>query len=306
MNPAFLFPGQGSQRPGMLHDLVHDSATRGVTEEMSRVLGFDVRSLDSAAAFQSTVSVQLALLASGVATARMLLDNGVRPSVVAGLSVGAFAAAVVAEALSLEDATRLIQSRAVQMERLYPGGYGMAAIVGLREADVLRILEEVNDERNPVFLGNINSPSQIVVSGSIGAMEMVLERSKVQGARKAEMLHVSVPSHCPLMQPVADLLLRELQMLEVRDPQFVYLSNVKARAIRSAAGVKDDLANNIAHGVRWHDTTVVAQQLGCDLFLEMPPGSVLTDLVREILPEMEAHAVSHDNLGWIVRRTHGR
>jgi malonate decarboxylase epsilon subunit len=306
VNPVFLFPGQGSQKPGMLHALIHDPATESVIEEMSCILGFDAQSLDTEIALKSTVAVQVALLASGVASARVLIARGVVPLAVAGLSVGAFAAAVAAESLSLEDATRLVRSRAIQMERLYPQGYGMAAVVGLSEAQVRRLVEGINDTRSPVFLGNINAPRQIVIAGAIAALEAVLERGREKGARKAELLNVGVPSHCPLMQPVADSLLHELQTIEIRAPRFIYLSNVKARAVRSGAGVIDDLANNIAHGVRWHDTTEVAQQLGCDLFLEMPPGSVLTDLVRENLPEMEAHAVSHDNIDWIIRRAHGR
>ena len=112
MNVAFLFPGQGSQQPGMLHHLLPHPAAEEVLQEMSQTLGFDLRVMDSEDALKSTLSIQLALLASGVATARVLIQRGVQPTVVAGLSIGAFAAAVVAEALSLSDATRLVRSRA--------------------------------------------------------------------------------------------------------------------------------------------------------------------------------------------------
>src|SRR5260370_7393455 len=115
---AFLFPGQGSQEPGILHDLTPGQGTEAVLREMSGALGFNVLSLDTAGALKSTIGVQLSLLASGVATARHLLSRSIRPSVVAGMSVGAFAAAVVADAISLSDATKLVRSLAEQMSGL--------------------------------------------------------------------------------------------------------------------------------------------------------------------------------------------
>jgi malonate decarboxylase epsilon subunit len=143
---AFLFPGQGSQEPGMLHDLTPGPGTEAVFREMSGTLGFDVLSLDTAGALKSTTGVQLSLLASGVATARQPLTRSIHPSVVAGKSVGAFAAAVVVDAISLSDATKLVRSRAEQMEGLYAVGYGMAAIIGLSESHVSTIIEGVTTD----------------------------------------------------------------------------------------------------------------------------------------------------------------
>ena len=302
MNIAFLFPGQGSQEPEMLHHLVSHRAAEEVLQEMSQTLGFDVRAADSEDALRSTVSVQLALLASGVATARVLIQSGLRPTTVAGLSVGAFAAAVVAEAISLADATRLIRSRAEQMEMMYPSGYGMAALVGLNETQVSGLVEAVCSEAHPVFVGNVNAPRQIVIAGCIDGMKEVLRRAVELGARKAELLPVSVPSHCPLLQPIVQSLREQLRPMQIHDPQFVYVSNVKARAIRSAVGIATDLADNIAHGVRWHDATSVAQELGCQLFLEMPPGHALSDLVRENLSGVEAYAVVPGCIDRLLKR----
>jgi malonate decarboxylase epsilon subunit len=271
-------------------------------QEMSQTLGFDVRITDSENALKSTISIQLALLASGVATARVLVQSGVRPTAVVGLSVGAFAAAVVAEAISLADATRLVRSRAEQMEMMYPSGYGLAALIGLNETQVSGLVKAVSSETHPVFVGNINAPRQIVIAGSIDGMKAVLSRAVELGARKAELLHVSVPSHCPLLQPIAKSLREQLRSMQIRDPQFVYVSNVKARAIRSAVGIATDLADNIAHGVRWHDATSVAQELGCQLFLEMPPGHALSDLVRENLSEVEAYPVVSGSIDRLLKR----
>ena len=133
MNTGLLFPGQGSQKPGMLHDLVRHRAVEESLQEMSDILGQDVRTLDSEEALRSPVAVQLALLAAGAGTARALIDSGLEPVAVAGLSVGAFSAAVAAGAISLRDAVHLVGSRAEQMEKLYPTGYGLAAIVGLND-----------------------------------------------------------------------------------------------------------------------------------------------------------------------------
>jgi malonate decarboxylase epsilon subunit len=292
MKTGILFPGQGSQQLRMLHDLVRHPAVDETLSEVSAVLDLDVRTLDTPEGLQSAVSVQLAILTAGVATARALQRGGLAPLAVAGLSVGAFSAAVAANSVSLSDAVRLVRSRAEQMEQLYPVGYGLSAIVGLSEAQVAKLVDAASTEEHPVFVGNINAPRQIVIAGSNEGMERVLEQARRRGARKAERLDVLVPSHCSLLQPVADSLRNQLQSISVRDPKPIYLANVDARAVRSAQGVAKDLADNIAHGVRWHDATTVACELGCELLLEVPPGHVLTDLARENLQGVQARAVT--------------
>jgi malonate decarboxylase epsilon subunit len=301
MNTAFLFPGQGSQQVGMLHDLPQDTATSCVLHEMSRVLGFEILTLDSESALQSTVAVQLGLLASGVSIARTLIDSGVVPTAVLGMSVGSFAAAVIAEVISLQNATALVRSRAEQMEHLFPDGYGMGAVVGLSETQVRQIVSEVHSAAAPVYVANINAPRQIVISGAVSGIEPVLQRCLAQGAHKAELLDVAVPSHCPLMEPIAQSLQQEIASVELHRPKMVYIANVTARALRSAEAVKEDLVNNIAHGVQWHDATTVARELGTDLFLEMPPGHALSDLLHGSDPTVPAYPVSRSTLAWCVR-----
>ena len=301
MSIAFLFPGQGSQSIGMLHQLLDHPEVERTLDEVSSVLRCDVRGFDSAEALATSVSVQLALLTSGVATARALIEQGAQPSVVCGLSVGAFAAAVVADVLPLEDAVELVKLRAEKMVELYPTGYGLSAIVGLGESQVLSIVQAVTTEQEPVFLANINAPLQTVIAGSDAGMGLALEQARRQGARKAERLEVSVPSHCPLLQPVADLLQHRFSSLRLRNPRVTYIGNVNARAMRTPELIASDLANNIAHGVRWHDATTVARELGCNLFLEMPPGHVLSDLARENLPGVNALAVEREVLPRLLR-----
>jgi malonate decarboxylase epsilon subunit len=292
MNTVILFPGQGSQKPQMLHELVQHPAVEQTLSEVSDVLGYDVRTLDTSEALASPVAVQLAILTAGVATARALQQERLKPLAVAGLSVGAFSAAVAADSISLSDAVRLVRSRAEQMERMYPIGYGLSAIVGLSEAQVVKLVEAENSRENPVFVGNVNAPTQIVIAGSNAGMDRVLQKARMQGARKAERLDVPVPSHCCLLQPVADFLRAQLQSISVKDPKCIYLANVTARAVRTAQGVAKDLADNIAHGVRWQDATTVARELGCELFLETPPGHTLSDLARENISDVQAHTIT--------------
>jgi malonate decarboxylase epsilon subunit len=295
MNTGLLFPGQGSQRPQMLHDLIQHPVVDETLAEISEVLGLNVRTLDSTDALRSPVSVQLAIFAAGVSTARALLRSGLRPLAVAGLSLGTFSAAVVAEAIELSDAVRLVRSRAEQMEHMYPTGYGLAAIVGLSEAHVIRLVATATTQEHPVFVGNINAPKQIVIAGSIEGMKAVLEKALLQGATKAELLDVPVPSHCPLLQPIADSLRKQMESIPVHDPKVIYISNVNARAVRTAKGITRDLADNIAYGVRWHDATSVAQELGCELFLQLPPGHTLRDLAQENLANVKTKAITPDN-----------
>lgn len=296
MSVAFLFPGQGSQVPGMLHTLLDHPAIGRTLDEVSESLGENVLELDSTEALRSTVSVQLALLASGIAVARALIAEGVEAGAVAGMSVGTFAAAAAAGALNLGDGVRLVKQRAEGMVKLYPKGYGLAAIVGLTEKQVSKLVEAAYTERNPVYVGNINAPRQIVIAGSDKGMNNVLEAARKSGARKAVRLNVSEPSHCPLLEPVADALRESLQVIHLQPPKTVYVGNVTGRALRSAEAISEDLAGNIAHGVRWYDATTVLEELGCRLFLEMPPGHVLSELGREAFPDVRTLAVGETSL----------
>jgi malonate decarboxylase epsilon subunit len=301
MSIAFLFPGQGSQMPGMLHALPDHPAITRTLDEVSDYLNSDIRELDSEEALRSSVSVQLALLACGVSMARALSEEGVEPEAVAGLSVGAFAAAVQCGVISLSDSVRLVRQRAETMVQLYPSGYGLAAVVGLTEKEVSSLVEEAHTERTPVYVGNINAPRQIVIAGSDEGMAKVLEAARKRGVRKAERLHVSVPSHCPLLEPVAVALRESLRKTHLQQPTHVYVGNVNARALRIPEAIAEDLASNIAHGVRWYDTVTVLEELGCRLFLEMPPGHVLSELAKETVPSVKTQALGESSLNHVLR-----
>jgi malonate decarboxylase epsilon subunit len=301
MKTAFLFPGQGAQQPNMLHELLDDSNARDTLTQATEALQIDPVSLDSEDALRSTSATQLALLICGVAHARVLIGRGIQPEAVAGLSVGAYGAAVAAEVLSLQHALQLVRLRGETMEALYTSGYGLAAVVGLDEKTVQQLVAAIRSDNMPVFVGNINGPRQIVVAGSNAGLDRLIADAQSTGARKAERLKVATLSHCPLLQPVADQLRERIKGIARSEPRFPYVSNVRGRVLRSADAILEDLADNIAHGVRWFDATSVLEELGCDLFLEMPPGHVLTDLAMDNQPNVRSLALSQYPMSKLVQ-----
>ena len=302
MSIALLFPGQGSQTPGLLHRLPDHPLVRRTLEEISTELGYDALTLDTPEALRSTVPVQLALLTAGVAAARALEAEGIIPEAVAGLSVGAFGAAVHAQVLTLVDAIRLVRQRAELMEQHSSPGYGLTAIVGLKEDQVADLIREAYSPDNPVYLGNVNSADQIVITGSLKGMEKVSSAALQTGARKAERLDVAVLSHSPLLKPIADVLTQTLHNIPLHRPRMIYVGNVRGRALRNREDIAADLANNIAHAVRWYETTIVLQELGCTLSIETPPGYVLTNLAKQSIPGVKSIALAESSLSYVIQQ----
>ena len=278
MSVLFTFPGQGAQTPGMLHALPDDPAVRDCLAEAAGVLGHDPLALDTACALASTRAVQLCLLIAGVAMARSLAARGALPDMVAGFSIGEYAAAVVAGALDYADALRLVARRGELMEHAYPAGYGMAAIIGLELAQLEPLLARVHGTATPVYVANLNAPRQIAIAGSEPAVQAVMALALAHGAGKAKRLAVSVPSHCPLLDAAALDLRAAFDGVTVRRPSLVYLSSSAARALFDPDRIRDSLAANMAQRVQWAATSRLAWERGARLALEMPPGSVLTRL----------------------------
>jgi malonate decarboxylase epsilon subunit len=296
MTIAFLFPGQGAQSEGLLHHLPqHDEVTRTI-EEASDALGVDITALDNPEALHSTAAVQPALLVAGVATARALMAEHVHPAAVAGMSIGAWGAAVTCGTLSFADAFRLVRLRGELMQEAFPSGYGLAAIEGLDEVHVEGIMEQIRKAEFPVYVSNINAPRQIVVAGSDRALDAATAQARQQGARRAERLTVSVPSHCPLLQPVADRLEQLMAGLALRPPSIPYVSNRGGRPLYDAEAIREDLATGVAHPVRWYDSLEVMCELGATVFIEMSPGHVSTHLVAELFPDVKAVSIADQGL----------
>lgn len=279
MSSLFAFPGQGAQQPGMLQALPAAPEVRACLDEAAEVLGEDLARLDSAEALRSTRAVQLCLLIAGVASARLLLARSPAPGYVAGLSIGAYPAAVVAGALDFADALRLVALRGELMQRAYPQGYGMTALQGLDLTTVEGLLAEAE---GPVFIGNLNADNQIVIAGSDAAMAAVAERARALGAGLAKRLAMSVPSHCPLLEAPARELAAAFAEVPLRRPAIRYLSGTTARPIHDPERLRDDLAFNMCRVVDWHGTLRTAYERGVGLFIELPPGAVLSGLARRV------------------------
>lgn len=290
MRTALIFPGQGAQRAGMLSALPDHSAVHDTLAEAADVLGHDWRELESADALAGTPAAQLALLIAGVATSRMLAAEHAPIDAVLGQSVGAFSAAVAAGCLSFADALGLVRRRAEHMASLYPSGFGMVAVVGLRAGRVAELVQQARAD-GPLYVSNYNSPLQTVISGADAALARASSAALKAGARKAERLYIATPSHCPLLDPVAEQLMTALRSVAVAAPRIAYVSASRARLIAQRAAIAEDLARNVAEPVRWHEAASLLVERGARLFLQAAPGTVLTDLVAEAHPEVRSVAL---------------
>ncbi|ALP64590.1 malonate decarboxylase subunit epsilon [Paraburkholderia caribensis] len=290
---AYLFPGQGAQTEGFLHRLGTQPAIQTTLDEASAVLNLDVLTLDTQAALESTVAVQTGLLIAGVAMQRALAAEGLAPELSAGLSVGAYAAAVSCGAIDFADALLMVRKRAELMETAYPRGYGLSAIAGLTEHEIEKLADaQARDAAARVYVANVNAPRQIVMAGSDAALDAFNARALAAGARKATRLAVSVPSHCELLAAAADALTDYARSVPFRAPSSGYIGNRGGRALHTADAVRDDLATNMRHTVRWFDALTVMIEMGAKVAVEAPPGQVLTDIVREQYPDTAAIAAS--------------
>ncbi|WP_426118930.1 malonate decarboxylase subunit epsilon [Pseudomonas sp. DSP3-2-2] len=300
MSSLWVFPGQGAQQTGMLQQLPGEQSVRRCLSEASAALDEDVLLLDSEQALQSTRAVQLCLLIAGVAYARLLQAKGCTPDYVAGLSIGAYPAAVIAGSLAFDDAVRLVALRGQLMQDAYPEGYGMTAIIGLDQGTVEALLAEVHSAATPVYLANLNADNQFVIAGSVAAMASVAQRAKASGAAAARRLAVSVPSHCALLDRPAQTLAAALADVTVNAPQIRYLSGTSARPILSADKLSDDLAFNMCRVIDWRSTVQTAYERGVRLHIELPPGTVLTGLARKVFEQGTAIAFQGARLDSLV------
>lgn len=290
---ALLFPGQGAQTDGFLHQLPHHRAVRDTLEEASQVLGVDALTLDTPDALRSTVAVQTGLTIAGVAIARALADEQLVPAIGAGLSVGAYAAAVSCGAVRFDDALKMVRRRAELMETAYPSGYGLAAVSGLTEHQLETLAAQHADEdRQRVYIGNVNAPRQIVMAGADDALDAFIVRALAAGARKATRLAVSVPSHCELLAQASDELLAYASRVTFLAPRSTYVGNRGGRPLYTANAIRDDLATNMRYTVRWFDALTAMQEMGARVLVEAPPGQVLSDIAREHFPDTTALAAS--------------
>ena len=284
---AFVFPGQGSQAVGMLAALAkRESVIETTFSEASEVLGYDLWTLvqeGPEATLRSTVNAQPALLAGSVALWRLwCIKSEVRPLMMAGHSLGEYAALVAASVIDFADSIRLVAERGQYMQEAVPEGVGrMAAILGLT-LDQVHTLCAAAAAGQTVVAANDNAPGQIVIAGHQAAVERALELARAQGAKRTIFLPVSVPSHCPLMESAAERLAKRLDALSFNTPKVPVLRNTDALSHGDSGAIREALARQLCLPVRWVETVQCMAEAGVGRVVECGPGRVLSGLVKRI------------------------
>jgi [acyl-carrier-protein] S-malonyltransferase len=291
MSLAFIFPGQGSQAPGMGRELAEAyGAARAVFEEADEALGFALSRLcfeGPAEELQLTENTQPAILAASVAALRAAESAGLpRPDFVAGHSLGEYSALVAAGALSLGDAVQVVHKRGRYMQEAVPVGAGaMAAVMGADLETVEAACAEAAREGEICSPANVNSPGQIVIAGSAAAVERAMPLLKERGAKRVIPLKVSAPFHCALMLPAQQRLAADLDGIDFKDLGVPLVTNADAALIRTGAEARASLVRQVSSPVRWRESVELLASAGVDTFVEVGPGKVLTGLVRQTAPQ---------------------
>lgn len=293
---GFVFPGQGSQSVGMgrgFHDA--DPAVRRVYEDASSVLGYDVAALcfdGPADRLNATEFTQPALFVASMAAWQALGPAGLPAIAVAGHSLGEYSAICAAGGLSFTDTVSIVQKRGRYMAEAVPAGSGLvAALIGL-DADVVIEICRDTAAHGVVAAANFNCPGQIVIAGERASVERAIETAKAKGCRKAIPLPVSVPVHTPLMQRAAERLAKEFDGVAWNNLSVPLINNAEATALRTAEAVRASLVRQLPSPVRWEESIKAMAQLGVTIFIEVGPGTVLSGLIKRILPGAQTLNVS--------------
>lgn len=292
---AFLFAGQGSQAPGMGQELAQNYKCADDTfNEASEALGFDIKDMifnGDKETLMITENTQPTIVTMSVAALRVLEEKGIKPDVVAGLSLGEYTAHVASGSLDFKDAVRLVRKRGKYMQEEVPVGVGaMAAILGLN-ADEVREAAKKASEFGVCSGANFNCPGQIVVSGQKEAVEKCCEFAKEMGAKRAVMLDVSAPFHCSLLTGAGEKLAKELESVEVHDMNVPIITNVNAEYISDKSEIKDLLIKQVSNSVLWEDSIRRMIADGVDTFIEIGPGKTLSGFMKKIDKEMRVFNV---------------
>ncbi|HEY6537845.1 MAG TPA: ACP S-malonyltransferase [Candidatus Dormibacteraeota bacterium] len=288
---ALLFPGQGSQSPGMGRDLVAQGCQQGLLE-LAGAAGIDLDRLlvsGSAEELRPTEVAQPALFYTGVALAEILRQGGLLPVAAAGHSLGEYCAVVAAGSLSAEDGMRLVLERGRLMASAPEGT--MAAVLGLEAPRLADLCAEVANGGECCVVANDNAPGQLVVSGTRAGVERLAELAPAAGASRVLPLNVAGAFHSPLMASAARSFSELLDQVPFADPAFPIAAGVRGAISRTAAEVRSGLQEQLAGPVRWVETVRAIAGIGAGAFVECGPGRVLAGLGRRIVPELETLSV---------------
>ena len=297
MTIALVFPGQGSQAVGMGKVLADAFApARQVFEEVDAALDEKLSETiwsGPAETLTLTENAQPGLMAVSIATLRVLeqeasLDITRDVAFVAGHSLGEYSALAAARAISVADAARLLRIRGRAMQKAVPVGVGaMAALIGLELEEARAIAAQASRE-DVCAAANDNGGGQVVLSGTKAAVERAVELAKARGVKRAMLLPVSAPFHCPLMQPAADVMVDALAKVSVHAPLVPVVANVPARPVKEPAEIVQNLIEQITATVRWRESVLFMAQAGASAFFEIGAGRVLTGLIKRIAESASA------------------
>lgn len=285
---AFVFPGQGSQSVGMLQALTetHGDVVKQLADQAASALGYDLLNIINqgpAEELNKTEITQPALLMTSYALWLVCQQHtDLRPTILAGHSLGEYSALVCAGAIDFVDAIKLVALRGSLMQQAVPAGKGaMAAIVGLDDAAVSEVCEQASSE-GVVVPANYNSIGQVVISGEKTAVEKAATLAKEAGAKLAKVLPVSVPSHSPLMQPAADELAKAISNININTPSIPVIHNVSVNSAEHPDDIRQQLVEQLHKPVRWVETIQLLQQEGFNVIVECGAAKVLTGLSKRI------------------------
>ena len=279
---AFIFPGQGAQACGMGKDFYEQTETgKRIFDKATQLMGFSMPQLcfEENDRLDITEYTQAAMVTASIAMMRVLEENGIKPDVAAGLSLGEYCALAAAGVMSDEDAIWTVRQRGILMQEAVPVGEGaMAAILALDAA----VIEEVTGAMEGVWIANYNCPGQIVISGEKAAVEEACEKLKAAGAKRAVMLNVSGPFHSGMLTAAGEKLGQVLSRVELHEPRIPYVANVTAQYVKSAGEVKELLTRQVSSSVRWQQSVEAMIGDGVDTFIEIGPGKTLAGFMRKI------------------------